>query len=325
MKKHFSKLIAIAAFCCMTSPVMAQDNVKFPDRPIRLVVPSTAGGDPDIIARLVAERMSQNLGQPIVIDNKPGAAGMIGVSNVAKSKPDGYTIGLVFQAALTLSPQLLVNKLFDPLTDIAPVGLISVTGNALMVPANSPITSYEDLLVRAKANPGDISYGSWGQGSAGHISGEIMKKSAGIDILHIPYKGSNESVLGMFGGEVEAVFGGWALTGRQLKAGAVRVLAVTSPTRARMFPDVRTYQELGIPFGLNSWFGLVAPAGVPEPIIKILEESLMKVVNQPDVSSKLEGMGMEAQSSTAKQLGERINGDYKIWGMEIIELKIQPK
>lgn len=325
MNKYFVRLAAVAALCSLSLSATAQDDARFPTRPIRLVVPASAGGEPDILARLVAQYMTTDLKQPIVVDNKVGAGGLIGVAGVATSKPDGYTIGIVYQAVLALSPHLLTKKLFDPITDIAPIGLISVSGNALLVSATSPITSYAELAARAKANPGKMSFGSWGEGSAAHISGEIMKKAAGFDIQHVPYKGSNESLMGMLGGEIDAIVGGWGLTSTQLKAGKVRVLAVTSPQRSPMFPDAPTFKEIGIPFGLNSWYGLVAPEGVPAPIMQRLEASLKKAVSQPAIADKLQNMGMQPQSSTAAQLRERIRGDYDTWGKKIAEVGVQPR
>ncbi|MDN5502627.1 MAG: tripartite tricarboxylate transporter substrate binding protein [Comamonas sp.] len=325
MKKYFLRLSAMASLCCISLAATAQDDANYPTRPIRLIVPATAGGEPDILARLVAQYMTADLGQPIVVDNKVGAGGLIGVASVSAAKPDGYTIGIVYQDVLALSPHLIVKKLFDPLTDIAAIGLISVSGNALMVSAKSPIRSYADLAARAKATPGKLSFGSWGEGSAGHISGEVMKKSAGLDIQHVPYKGSNEALMGMLGGEIAATFGGWGLASTQAKAGTVRILAVTSPQRSPMFPEAPTFKELGIPFGLNSWYGLVAPKNLPAPILKRLEGSLQKAVNQPEVAAKLQGMGMQSQSSTALQLRDRIRTDYEIWGKKISEVGVQPR
>lgn len=319
MKKHLVRLISLVALCSVSFGAAAQADARFPARPIKLVVPSSAGSEPDTLARLVAQHMSADLRQPFVVENKVGASGMIGVASVAKSEPDGYTIGIVYQAVLALSPHLIAKRLFEPLTDIAPIGLISVSGNALMVPANSPITSYADLVARAKASPGKLSFASWGEGSAGHISGEVMKRAAGIDIRHIPYRGSNEALMGMLAGEIDAIFGGWGLTSIQVKAGKVRVLAVTSPQRSPMFADAPTFQEVGIPFGLNSWFGLVAPSGVPAGILQQLEASLRKAVGQPEIVERLQNMGMQPQSSTAAQLGDRIRGDYDIWGKKIAE------
>ncbi|MDK3023155.1 tripartite tricarboxylate transporter substrate binding protein [Cupriavidus taiwanensis] len=171
MKKHVARLISLAALCCVSLSPAAHAEPGFPAHPIKLVVPASPGGEPDILARLVARHMSADLRQPIVVENKVGASGLIGVASVASAKADGYTIGIVYQAVLALSPHLIARKLFDPLTDIAPIGLISVSGNALMVPANSPITSYADLVARARSSPGKLSFGSWGEGSAGHISG----------------------------------------------------------------------------------------------------------------------------------------------------------
>lgn len=324
MHKLFASLLTFAAIGGATLPAAAQGDA-FPARPIRLVVPASAGGEPDILARLIAQHMSADLKQPIVVENKVGAGGLIGVASVASAKPDGYTIGIVYQAVLALSPHLIVKKLFDPLTDIAPIGLISVSGNALIVSAKSPITSYADLVARAKAQPGKLSFGSWGEGSAGHLSGEVMVKAAGVNIQHVPYKGSNESLMGILGGEIDTMFAGWGLTSTQLKAGTVKVLAVTSPQRSAMFPDAPTFKELGIPFGLNSWYGLVAPAHLPAPILQRLESSLVKAVNQPDIAAKLQNLGMQPQSSTALQLRERIRVDYDVWGKRIAEVGIKPR
>ena len=323
MKKHIARLISLAALCCIYVSATAQAETGFPVRPIRLVVPASAGGEPDILARLVARQMSVDLRQPIVVENKVGDSGLIGVASVANAKADGYTIGIVYQAALALSPHLIAKRLFDPLADIAPIGLISVSGNALMVPKNSPITSYADLIARAKSSPGKLSFGSWGEGSAGHISGEVMNKAAGVNILHIPYKGSSESVMAMLGGEIDAVFGGWGLASTQVKAGKVRVLAVTSPQRSPMFPSVPTFRELGIQFGLNSWYGLVAPAGVPPDAMRRLEESLRRAVNGPEIAERLQSMGMLPQTSTPAELRDRIRSDYDTWGKKIAETGIQ--
>lgn len=325
MKKQFSRLITLVALCGLTFAAVAQGDARFPERPIKLVVPSSAGSEPDTIARLVAKDMSADLGQPFVVENRVGASGMIGVASVATSKPDGYTIGIVYQAVLALSPHLIAKRIFEPLTEIAPIGLISVSGNALLVPVNSPIRSYADFVARAKASPGTLTFASWGESSAGHISGEVMKRAAGIDIRHIPYKGSNEALMGMLGGEVDAIFGGWGLTSIQVKAGKVRVLAVTSPQRSPIFTDVPTFQEVGIPFGLNSWYGLVAPSGVPAGVMQRLEASLRKAVGQPEIVDRLTNMSMQPQSSSAAQLGERIRGDYDIWGKKIVEAGIKAR
>lgn len=325
MKKHIRDLIVLASLCGICAPAWAQADAAYPVKPIRLIVPSTAGGEPDILARLVAQQMSTDLGQPVIVENKPGAGGLIGIAALAHSRPDGYTIGVSYQAAVSLSSHLLVKKLFDPLRDIAGIGLISVSGNALLVPANSPIASYEDLVRRAKASPGTMNYGSWGDGSAGHVNGEMMKRYAGINIQHVAYKGTNDALMGMLAGDLDVMFSGWGAASAQVKSGAVRVLAVTSPERASMFPDAPTFRELGIPFGLNSWYGVIAPAGVPAPIVQRLQASVEKAVGQEVVSAGLASMGMQAQSSTAAQLQQRIENDYEVWGREIAASGIKPR
>lgn len=304
---------------------MAWAEAGFPSRPIRLIVASSAGSEPDILGRLVALHMGPDLGQSIVVDNKPGAGGLIGAAAVAAAPSDGYTIGLVPQATLALSPHLLKKKLFDPLTDITPLGLLSISGNAMMVTANSPVKSYADLVAKAKANPGKMSFGSWGEGSAGHISGEIMNKTAGLDMQHVPYKASSEAMMGMLGGEVDVIFGGWGQASTQVQAGKVRVIAVTSPKRAGIFPDAPTFQELGMPFGLNSWYGLIAPKNLPAPLLKRLEESMHKAATHPEVVARLTTLGMQAQASTAQQLRERLQTDHGVWGQKIAEVGVLPR
>ncbi|WP_043008113.1 Bug family tripartite tricarboxylate transporter substrate binding protein [Comamonas testosteroni] len=325
MQKHSRRWMVIASLCCATLATSTQASDKFPSRPIRLIVASSAGSEPDILGRLVALHMSPDLGQPIVVDNKPGAGGLIGVAAVASAVADGYTIGLVPQATLALSPQLLTKKLFDPLTDITPLGLLSVSGNALMVSAKSPVKTYADLVAQAKARPGKMSFGSWGEGSPGHISGEIMKKASGLDMQHVPYKASSEAMMGMLGGEVDAIFGGWGQASTQVKAGKARVIAVTSPQRAAVFPDAPTFKELGISFGLNSWYGLIGPKNLPAPVLKRLEDSMQKAAQHPDVVARLTALGMQPQSSTAAQMSERLRTDHAIWGKKITEVGVQPR
>ncbi|WP_454668867.1 Bug family tripartite tricarboxylate transporter substrate binding protein [Achromobacter kerstersii] len=325
MKRHIRGLIVLASLCSFAAPALGQSDAAYPTKPIKLIVPSPAGGEPDTLARLVAQQVSADLQQPVIVENKPGAGGLIGIAALANSKPDGYTIGVSYQAALSLWPHLLAKKLFNPLTDITGIGLISVSGNALMVPAKSPVSSYADFVQRAKNSPGTMNFGSWGDGSAGHISGEIMKRHAGISIQHVAYKGSSEALMGMLAGDIDATFGGWALASAQVKAGAVRVLAVTSPERASMFPDAPTFQELGIPFGLNSWYGVIAPAGVPAHVVQRLQASVAKAVSQESVATGLKAMGMQPRTSTADELQQRIRTDYEVWGKEISSTDIKPR
>ena len=324
MQKH-SRRWVIASLCCASLSMTVQAGEGFPSRPIRLIVASSAGSEPDILGRLVALHMGADLGRSIVVENKPGAGGLIGAAAVTSANADGYTIGLIPQATLALSPHLLTKKLFDPLTDITPIGLLTVSGNALMVSAQSPLKTYADFVAKAKADPAKMSFGSWGEGSAGHISGEIMKKAAELNMQHVPYKASGEALMGLLGGEVDAIFGGWAQASTQVKAGKVRVLAVTSPQRAAIFPDTPNFKELGIPFGLNSWYGLFAPKNLPTPVLKRLEESMQKVAQHPDVVARLTNLGMQAQSSTAVQLRERLNNDYEIWSKKVAEVGVKPR
>jgi len=294
----------------------------YPSRPINLIVPLSAGSDTDVIARLLGERMGRLLGQPFVVDNKIGAGGQIGTQALALSKPDGYTLSLTFQAALALVPHLKLKKPYDPVKDFSPVGLFATTGNALLVSANSPIKTLAELISRAKAAPGKMNFGSWGVASGGHLMGEYMKKLADIDIVHVPFKGTSESLLALLNGDIEMMFAGYGLATNQVQSGKVRVLAVCAKQRGPTLPNIPTFSELGIPLAIDGWFGLIAPAGTPSDIINKLNIAIATVCKQTDLADRVATLGMKLAPSSAAEFGALIQKDFQTWGNIVKDAKV---
>lgn len=294
----------------------------YPSRPINLIVPLAAGSDTDVIARLLGERLGRVLGQPLVIENKVGAGGQIGTQALAAAKPDGYTLSLTFQATLALIPHLKVKKPYDPVKDFSPVGLFATTGNALLVSANSPIKTLAELIARAKGEPGKMTFGSWGIGSGGHLMGEYLKTQAGIDLLHVPYKGTSESLLALLKGEIDMMFAGYGLVSTQVQSGKVRALAVTAKQRGPTLPTIPTFSELGVPLAIDGWFGLVAPAGTPPDIVNKLNAALAVVCKQADLADRIATLGMKLAPGSPAEFGALIQKDSQTWGIIVKDAKV---
>lgn len=287
---------------------------EYPSRPINLIVPLSAGSDTDVIARLLGDRMGRLLGQPFVVDNKTGAGGQIGIQALAASKPDGLTLSLTFQATLALIPHLKVKKPYDPVKDFAPVGLFATTGNALLVSANSPIKTLAELIARAKASPGKMNFGSWGIASGGHLMGEYMKKLTGIDIVHVPFKGTSESLMALLNGDIDMMFAGYGLATNQVQSGKVKALAVSAKQRGPTLPTIPTFSELGVPLAIDGWFGLIAPAGTPPDIVNKLNAALVMVCKQADLADRIATLGMKLAPSSPADFGALIQKDAQTWG-----------
>ena len=302
-------------------PGRAADPV-YPSRPINLLVPLSAGSDTDILARILGERMGRLLGQPFIVDNKTGAGGQIATQALAAAKPDGYTLSFTFQAALTLIPHLKVKKPYDAVKDFAPVGLFATTGNALMVSATSPIKSLPELIARAKAEPGKMTFGSWGIGSGGHLMGEYLKTLTGIDIVHVPYRGTSESLLALLKGDIDMMFAGYGLATTQVQTGKVRALAVTAKQRGPTLPAVPTFSELGVPLAIDGWFGLIAPAGTPQDIVTKLNSALTAVLKQADLADRIAAMGMKLAPGSPADFGDLIQKDSQTWGAIVLDAKV---
>jgi len=286
----------------------------YPDHPIRLVVPYAAGGAVDIVARAVGQRMSVLLKQPIVVDNRPGASTNIGMDLVARAPADGYTIMMASNSLATNAA--LFNKLsFNPATDFAPVARIGEASLVVVVPAKSNITSMKGLIAQAKAQPGKLSYGSAGNGSSGHLAGEMLKESAGIDVLHVPYKGGAPAITDLLGDRITFMPINPLEVIAHIKSGTLRPLAVASANRSALLPDVPTSKEEGLPgFTASVWWGLVAPAKTPAPVVRQLNAAANAALNDADVRKQLGQLGVTIVSGTPEQFGQFIRSETTTWG-----------
>jgi tripartite-type tricarboxylate transporter receptor subunit TctC len=289
MKTHRRHLLALLAAALLAPAAQAQS--QWPNKPIRMLVPLAAGSAVDNAARIVGQKMGQNLGQPIVIENQPGAAGLIGAGNVAKAAPDGYTIGGFNDSIMTMLPNMQAKMPWDIVKDFEPVALVATVEWGLVVNAESPIRTAADLIAAAKKAPGQINYGSGGNGSPQHIAMALFASHAGLNVKHVPYKGATQAAMGVAGKEVDAAFQGIATVTSLVKAGKLRLIAVTTPRRLPQFPDVPTVSESGLPgFEFNSWFAIMAPAGTPRTVVQSLAAEVQKALADPEVREKLSAM-----------------------------------
>jgi len=275
----------------------------YPAKPIHMIVPLAAGSAVDNAMRIVTERMSTNLGQGIVIENQPGAAGLIGAERVAKAAPDGYTIGGFHDSIMTMLPNLYAKLSWDILKDFEPVSLVATVEWGLVASSESPYRSAADLIAAAKADPRRINYGSGGNGSPQHVAMELFASTAGISLTHVPYKGATQAAVGVAAAEVPVAFQGLATVSGLAKSGKLRIIGVTTAQRLPQFPDVPTVSESGLPgFEFNSWATVVAPAGTPRDIVARLNAEIVKALAAPDVREKLLAQGLTPRGSTAEEL-----------------------
>lgn len=311
----FAALLAVAP-----TTARAQD---YPTRPIRLVVPQPAGGPTDIVARLVGQKLSERLGQQVVIDNKPGAGSNIGTDIVAKAPKDGYTL-VVGTVQHIVNPYLFATLPFDPVKDFAPVSLMTKAHIVLVVNPDVPVKNVRELVTRAKAQPGGISWASAGNGSTSHLALEAFKAETGVPATHVPYKGTQPALTDVIGGRVPVMFDGVVTSLPQIKAGKLRPLAVASLSRSPLLPDVPTMTEAGVAgFEAVGLAGILAPAGTPPAIVDRLSKEIAAILRTPDVRSQLETMGLEVVASTPAEFTAYIDADSRKWGKVIKDAGIK--
>jgi tripartite-type tricarboxylate transporter receptor subunit TctC len=283
-------------------------------RPLRIVVPFTPGGSTDILARALAPKLQQALGVNVVVDNKPGAGGSIGAADAAKAAPDGNTLLMGHIGTLGVNPSIYPNLPYDPIKSFAPVAYVARVPNVLVVNANSPIKSFKELIERAKAQPGRLSFSSGGNGSAAHITFESLKLAARIFMVHIPYRGTAPSITDLLGGQVDATFTGAPAVLPHVKSGRLRALAVSSSARIAVLPDVPTVAESGYPgFEADQWYGLVAPAGTPADVVSRLNGIVNRSLALPDVAQQLATEGAVPVPTTPAAFGELIAREIPRW------------
>jgi len=285
-------------------PITACAQGAYPNKPIRMIVPLAAGSAVDVAARIVAQKMSSTLGQAVVVENLPGASGLVGADKVAKAAPDGYTIGGFNDSIMTMVPALQSKMPWDILRDFAPVSLVATVEWGLVANPASTFGNAAGLINAAKAAPGKIDYGSGGIGSPQHIAMALFASEAGITMNHVPYKGATQAAIGVAGGEVPVAFQGLATVNPLIKGNRVKLIAVSSPKRMPQYPDVPTVSEAGLPgFEFNSWFAVLAPAGTPAEIVAKLNAEIVKALNDPAVRDQLVAQGLTPRGSSADELG----------------------
>jgi tripartite-type tricarboxylate transporter receptor subunit TctC len=305
-RSRFLSLAFVAAVACAV-PAAALAQQGFPDRPIKLVVPFSPGGATDILGRLMANAMGEKLGQPIVVENRPGAATVVAASLVAKAPADGYTLLLGASTTLTLNPAIRPNLPYDPLASFTPLGLVADMGLLLVAGNDTPGSSLKDIVAQAKAAPDKFSYGSFGTGSSVHFGGEMLKSVTGIQMVHVPYNGSSPSLTALMGGQVQVAVDTVVASAPLIKAGRIRPIAALGAKRLALLPDVPTMAESGYPgFDMSTWFALLAPAGLPAPVQVKLEAALAASMREPAFQKKLVEMGLTPAWGPAGAVRERV-------------------
>jgi tripartite-type tricarboxylate transporter receptor subunit TctC len=316
--------LGAGAACVPIGPWMPNVFAQTP-KPLRLIVPFTPGGSSDILARALAPRLQQALGQAVVIDNRPGAGGSIGAAEAAKAEPDGHTLLMGHTGTLGVAPSLYPRLAYDPLRSFVPVAAVARVPNVLVVNAKAAIASLKELVEQAKAQPGRLTYSSGGNGSAAHITFEHFKQRAGLFMLHIPYRGTAPSVADLIAGQVDCTFTGTPAVIAHIKSGRLRALAVSSPQRLAALPDVPTVAESGFPgFEADQWYGLVAPAGTPAERVARLNAEVNKALALPEVQQQLATEGATSMANTPKAFGDLIAREIPRWAAVVKLGNVKP-
>lgn len=306
-----SLILLCSVIIGLATPGYAQ---QYPSRPVRFVVPFAPGGSTDTLARTLGVKLADALGQQVVVDNRSGGNGNIGMEIVAKSPPDGYTIVLGYIANLAIAPSLYSKLPFDPIRDYEPVTQLASSPNVLTAHPSVPARSLKELIALAKAKPGQVSFASTGVASVGHLTGELLNSLAGMKMTHVPYKGGGQAIIDLLGGHVQAMFSGFTAAMPHIKAGKIRALAVTGATRSPALADVPTIAEQGFPgVEATAWYGVLLPARTPRTIVTRLHDETVKALHFQDVKERLDGLGFEIVGSTPEQFGAYIKSEIGKW------------
>lgn len=301
---------ASAVLALLTAGAHAQN---FPTKAVRLIVPNAAGGPSDLVGRVLAQKLTEIWGQPVVVENRVGAGGNIGVDSVAKAAPDGYILLVTNSAPIVVNQSLYATMPYDPLKDLAPISLLASSPQLMLVPASSPANSIADFIRIAKAEPGKFTFGSLGNGTAPHLAGEMLKAQAGIDLLHIPYRSTPQVEAALITAEVSLMFGPTSMLA-QVQAGKLKALGVTTRTRAGLVPQLPALAESGLPdYEIIGWYGLLAPAGISRERSTQLHADAVRVMGHPDMKAKMQGIGFEVTANTPEQFGAHIQAESARW------------
>ncbi len=318
-RRAFS-LGALAAAAALAVPGLAAAQVAFPSKPITILVPFSAGGTTDLLARIVGQALSVELGQTVIIDNRAGAGGNIGGQLAAKSAADGYTLFMGTVGTHAINASLYKKMPFDPIKDFAPLTRVANVPNLLVANPAQPYKTVAELIAYAKANPGKVNFGSSGNGSSIHLSGELFKAMAKVDMVHVPYKGSSPAVTDLLGNQIGIMFDNMPSAIQHVRSGKLRALAVTTATRSPELPNVPTIAEAGLPgYEATSWFGLFAPAATPVPVTVKLNAAIVKVLTQADVKKRINEQGAEVYTETPAQFAAFIKTEAVKWGKVVHE------
>jgi Uncharacterized protein conserved in bacteria len=286
---------------------------EYPNKPITLVVPFATGGTTSILARLLADQVARDLGQPIVVDNRPGAGGNIGMDLVARAKPDGYTL-LMGPIGLAINPALYANMTFDPIKDLEPIGLYGGVPNVLVVRKTLPVKSLAELIEHAKKNPKTLNYASNGNGTSSHLAAEMLNSEAALEMTHIPYKGGGPAMQDLLGGQVDMLFDQAPAVLPQVQAGNVIALGISSMKRSDVAPDIPAVSETIPGFDMTVWFGWLAPKGTPQPIVERINKAMNKALADPEFKAKLASMSVTPMPSTPKEFADFLRSETERWG-----------
>lgn len=318
-----ARMLALAAGVLLSASAFAQ---AWPSKPIRIVVPHAPGGVTDVITRVVAQPLGDVLGQPIVIENRPGASGLLGTEVVARAPADGYTL-VAFVDTNTIFPSTVKQLAHDPDTSFAPISIVARGSHLIVAHPSLPVSNLKELIAYAKAHPGELSYASPGTGSPQHLAGETIKRETGIQMTHIPYKGGGQAIGDLVGGQVKLGILGMAPVLPHYKAGKLKVLAVTGNARSPLLPDVPTVAESGVPgFATIQWQGISAPAGTPPEVIKRVHAAIVEVMRQPAVIEKVSAQGMEPiASATPEEFHQMIVAEMRRWPAVVKAAGVQPE
>jgi tripartite-type tricarboxylate transporter receptor subunit TctC len=296
----------------------------YPNRPIRLIIPFAPGGATDVVARILGSKLTEKLGQQIVMDIRPGAGSVLGTDIGAKASPDGYTIVLVATAHV-LNTGLLARLPYDAITDFSPISMVVESPLIFLVPPNLGVNTIGELIATAKAKPGSMSYGSAGQGTSGHLATELLKLRAGIQMIHVPYKGAGQALIDLLGGQIQMLCTSTVPSLPHVRTGKLKGIAVTTRTRSRAAPEIPTVAESGLPgFQATTWYALLAPAKTPEPIIKTLHLALTQVLRTPAVAEQLIAQGAEPMPNSPDELRHFFKNEIEIWTKVIKQANIRP-
>ncbi len=319
------RLVSVSLFVSILSAPFALHAQHFPAKPIRIIIPFPPGDSLDTMSRLIGPKITERLGQNVVVDNRAGAAGQLGLDLGAKAPPDGYTIVGGQGGNLAVQPHTYKKLPYDPLKDFVPVALSTTNFLAIVVNPNGPYKTVKDLIAQARTNPGKVSFASNGEGGFPHMAIEMMRTQGGFSYLHIPYKGSVQILTELMGGRIDATILGIGALAPYIKAGRIRLLAVTSPERQELYPDTPALSEFLPGYDSRGWFGYVAPAGTPRRVVALLNQEINRAMSAPDVKEKMNTIGLNVVAESPEYFARVLKEDYEKYGKLIREIGLQPQ